>query len=221
MFLKRLTLLLSISMANINAYSQNKERDSLHNPPISVETLFSNRGATFQMIIDKKFKSIPRLGFFSVTNFVGEWDNNHVEDHMTQASLTFEVVKGLNLSGGFHLTPVTGVRPSAGIIYTFANKEWLLVTNSRVDLSKDANVEGLVLIEYKPKINERISFYSRLQGLYAYNTSLEKHSRSYIMARAGISYKEFTFGVGTNIDYYGPIKHNENSVGGFLSFLLL
>lgn len=219
--LSKLTfILLALIIRSIDSFSQQTEANVIHNPPINVEALFSNRGMTFQMIIDKKFRSVPRLGFFSVTNLVGEWDNNNVDDYMTQANITFDLIKGLRLSGGFHLTPATGIRPSAGLIYSFANPDWLLVVNPRIDLSQNVNVEGLLLAEYKPKLNEKLRFYSRLQSLYAHTPSINKHARSYVVARAGISYKEFTFGAGTNIDYYGPTKHNENSLGGFLSVLL-
>lgn len=213
----RFIFMLLVTIISWNSYSQEEHPK---NPPISTEILLSNRGMTFQMIINKNFQSIPRLGFFSVTNLVGEWNTNQVNDYMTQASLTFEITKGLKLSSGYHLTPVTGIRPSAGLIYSFANQKWLVVANPRVDLSKDVNLEQLVLIEYKPKINKNLRLYSRLQSLYAYNTSSELHSRSYVNARAGITYREFTFGAGTNFDYYGPMKHNENSYGGFISFLL-
>lgn len=216
----RLTLIGLISIISIKGYSQNTEASSFKNPPVNVEALFSNRGMTFQMITDKKFQSVPRLGFFSVTNLVGTWGTTYVDDYMTQASLTFELVKGLRINGGFHVSSATGFRPTAGLIYSFANPDWLLVVYPRVDFSKDANVEGLVLAEYKPKINEKWRFYSRLQGLYAHTMSTDKHARSYMVARVGVNYREFTFGVGTNIDYYGPTKHNENSFGGFLSVLL-
>lgn len=190
------------------------------NPPINAEVLLSNRGMTFQAIIDKKFTSAPKFGFFSVTNLVGEWDTNKVDDYMTQASLTYDLFKGVKFTGGFHTSSATGIRPTVGVMYNYGSPDWLIVVYPRVDLSKDSNVEGLVLAEYKPKINDNWRFYSRIQGLYAYTMNIEKHSRSYIQARAGLSYKEFTFGIGTNIDYYGPTKHNENSFGGFLSVLL-
>lgn len=203
-----------------NAYSQEKIEISVINPPINTELLFSNRGIAFQMIIDKKFNSIPKLGVFSVTSLVGEWDDDKINDYMTQSSLTYEIVKGLKLAGGFHVTPVKGMRPIAGLIYTKANPNWLFVVNSRIDFSKDTNVEGMFLVEYKPKINDKWRFYSRAQALYEYSTVIDMQTRSYVMTRAGLSYKEITFGIGTNVDYYGPEKHNENSIGGFLSFLL-
>lgn len=209
-----------LSIISGNVFSQEEVQIPVVNPPVNTELLFSNRGVAFQMIIDKKFKSIPKFGFFSVTSLVGEWDIDQINDYMTQSSLTYEIVKGLKLAGGFHVTPVKGMRPIAGLIYNAARPNWLFVANTRIDFSKDTNVEGLVLIEYKPKINERWRFYSRFQALYEYSTVIDMQTRSYIMGRAGLSYNEFSFGLGTNIDYYGPEKHNENSFGGFLSFLL-
>ncbi|MCW2259518.1 MULTISPECIES: hypothetical protein [Sphingobacterium] len=203
-----------------NAIAQEKSQISVINPPINTEILGSNRGLALQMIIDKKFKTIPKLGFFSVTSLVGEWDSNQINDYMTQASLTYDIAKGFKLAGGLHVTPVKGMRPIAGIIYTVANPTWLFVANSRIDYSKDTNVEGMFLVEYKPQINDNWRLYSRIQALYEYSTVINLQTRSYLMARAGLSYREITFGVGANIDYYGPEKHNENSIGGFLSFLL-
>ncbi|WP_404986284.1 hypothetical protein ACI513_04015 [Chryseobacterium sp. M5] len=202
------------------AKAQSQSNEVPPSVPINTEVLMSNRGLAFQMIIDKKIKSVPKLGFFSVTSLVGEWNEDKVNDYMTQASLTYEIVKGLKLAGGFHLTPVKGMRPIAGLIYTKANPTWLFVANSRIDLSKDTNVEGMFLVEYKPKINDNWRFYSRVQALYEYSTVIDMQTRSYLMLRAGLSYKEITFGVGSNIDYYGPEKFNENSIGGFVSFLL-
>jgi hypothetical protein len=215
----RLALIVWISASYSNSFAQQIET-KFKNPPLNTEALFSNRGMSFQMIMNKQIQSVPKFGFFSITNLVGEWKNNRVEDHMTQAHVTYEIVKGLKLGVGFHLTPVTGIRPSAGLIYSKASENWLVVANARVDLSKDRNVDGVLLVEYKPRINEKWRFYSRLQGLYAHNTVKGTHSRSFAVARAGFNFKDFTFGAGTNIDYYGPMRHNENSFGGFISCLL-
>lgn len=217
--LQSLLILSFIAIFNVTT-AQNQSTKVPPSVPINTEVLMSNRGLAFQMIIDKKIKSVPKLGFFSVTSLVGEWGNDKVNDYMTQASLTYEIVKGLKLAGGFHVTPVKGMRPIAGLIYTKADPTWLFVANSRIDLSKDTNVEGMFLVEYKPKINDNWRFYSRVQALYEYSTVIDMQTRSYLMLRAGLSYKEITFGIGSNIDYYGPEKSNENSIGGFVSFLL-
>jgi len=215
----RLALIVWISAFYSNSFAQQIET-KFKNPPLNTESLFSNRGMSFQMIINKQIQSAPKFGFFNITNLVGEWKSNRVDDHMTQAHVTYTIGKGFKLGGGFHLTPVTGIRPSAALIFSKASENWLVVANSRVDLSKDRNVDGVVLVEYKPRINEKWRFYSRLQGLYAHNTVKGTHSRSFAVARAGFSFKDFTFGAGTNIDYYGPMRQNENSFGGFISCLL-
>lgn len=218
-FLQTSILLYFIILSNCFK-AQNQSNVPISSVPINTEVLGSNRGLTFQMIIDKKIKSVSKLGFFSVTSLVGEWNEEKVNDYMTQASLTYEIVKGLKVAGGFHVTPIKGMRPIAGLIYTKANPTWLFVANSRIDLSKDTNVEGMFLVEYKPKINDNWRFYSRVQALYEYSTVIDMQTRSYLMLRAGLSYKEITFGIGSNIDYYGPEKFNESCIGGFLSFLL-
>lgn len=218
--IKYITILLLLMLINSRIDAQEIQSEAVRNPPVNIEVLLSNRGTTFQMLIDKKFSSLPKLGFFAVTNLVGEWDSNQVDDYMTQANLTFDLFKGLKLVGGFHMSSGTGIRPTSGLMYSYGNPDLLIVVYPRVDLSKDSNLEGLVLAEYKPKINDKWRFYSRVQGLYAYTMNIEKHARSYLQVRAGLSYKEFTFGLGSNIDYYGPMKHNENSYGGFLSMLL-
>lgn len=201
-----------------NLSAQEKESNPpVKNPPIIVEGLFGNRGMTYQMIINKKLQTIPKLGVFSVTNLVAEWEETPMIDAMTQTSLTYTLVKGLDLAAGFHYTPVTGIRPSAGLIYTYGAPEFLLVANPRIDLKEDAMTEFMVLTEYKPAINEKWSLYTRLQGLYGFMVDNSDHARSYIVLRAGVTYKDFTFGAGANFDWYGPTKHYETNIGAFIS----
>ncbi|MCL9807966.1 hypothetical protein [Flavobacterium luminosum] len=219
-FLSKGTFLVFGLFFSINSFAQEQEQKEFQNPPINVETLVGDRGVSFQMIIDKKIKSIPRLGFFSVTDINSDWGVQNLQDHMTQASLTVDLFKGLKLGAGFHNTPVTGIRPSASLIYAHASEDWFFIVVPRVDLSKDANLEGLALVEYKPKISDQWRLYTRLQGVYAHTMSQDLHARSYFRARAGVSYKEFAFGLGSNVEYYGPLKHNENNFGGFVQVLL-
>lgn len=190
---------------------------TVKNPPVNVEGLFGNRGMTYQLIINKKFQSIPKLGVFSVTNLVAEWESTPMTDVMTQSSLTYTLLTGLDLAAGFHYTPVTGIRPSAGLMYTYATPELLIVANPRIDLRDDAATELMVLAEYKPALNDRWSLYTRLQGLYGLMVDNSDHARSYIMLRAGMTYREFTFGLGANFDWYGPDKHHEKNIGAFVS----
>ncbi len=202
------------------SYSQENQKSEFHNPPVNVEVMVGSRGISFQMIIDKKIESLPQLGFFSVVDMNSDWREKKTDDLMMQANLTLDLVKGFRLYGGFHHTVVTGLRPSAGLIYLFVNNKWLIIVAPRIDLQKDPNIEGIALIEFKPKLNENWSLYYRVQALYSHMTEIEDHGRSYIRARAGLSFKEISFGAAANIEYYGPMKHNENNIGFFTQVLL-
>ena len=111
---------------------------------------------------------------------------------------------------------MTGFRPSAGLQYVFANRQLLAVVLPRFDLTQTYNFETFGLFEYKPKFTQNWGLYSRVQGLYNHNTKLGFHDRSYIWLRLGASYKNFQFGLGTDLDFYGPDQINENSFGGFI-----
>ncbi|WP_131726158.1 hypothetical protein [Chryseobacterium sp. Leaf405] len=81
----------------------------------------------------------PQIGFFSVTDLNADWGERNLNDVMTQANLTLDLVKGLRLNEGFHYTPVTGILPSAGMIYTFVNDQWLVIASPRIDLQQNPN----------------------------------------------------------------------------------
>ena len=190
------------------------------NPPIIIEPMVSDRGFYIQALINKKFQSIPKLGFFSASGILSEWNKNEAYEVMMQSYLTYEVSKRFTINTGFHYSQVTGVRPTAGVMYTYANPTWLIVVFPRIDLISESDMETFSVLEFKPKINKHLSFYSRIQGTYIYSFNSNSHQRSYIYVRTGIVYKEFTFGGGYNIDYYSPEKLNINSLGAFLNFQL-
>ncbi len=186
------------------------------NPPIMMEVMAGNRAFAYQMIVNKKTRSVSRLGFFGVTNFQPEWGNPKINDYMLQGNLTYGMLKGLDITAGFIWNPIDGIRPSAGVMYTYANPTWLAVVNPRVDVSRNANADILGLIEYKPGLSEKVKLYTRLQGLYTRNLSYDMHIRSYVMLRAGVSIKDVTLGIANNMDFYGPAKRDENNFGGFI-----
>lgn len=221
----KMLLILSSLFYSVSIVAQQQDeevnKDSIVvNPPVNVETLIGSRGVTFNMLLNKKFQSLPKVGFFSVVNYVGEWGEPDVKDRMIQGQLTYTVIKGLDVTAGFHYDPEFGVKPAAGLLYTWVKKDWVVVLNGRVDIMSKPAYEGMALVEYTPKLNDTFKLYTRAQGLYGYATEWKGHSRSYIQGRVGLSYKEFSFGVATNIDFYGPLKVNENSFGGFVTMLL-
>jgi hypothetical protein len=187
------------------------------NPPVSVETFVGDRYLNFQLIVAKPFEPGSRVSFFNVTNFNGSYQNEpRKNEFLTQALLNYRLVGGLSVAGGATLNYVTGFRPTAGLQYTLANRQWLLVLLPRMDLRDDNNLEGFALLEYKPRLTKTLGLYSRLQGLYNYNTRQEYHDRSYLYARLGLTYQHYAFGFGANFDQYGPFRAAASTYGAFI-----
>jgi hypothetical protein len=186
-------------------------------PPIPVEVFAGNKGLVFQMIVSKHFSPKSRFGFFNVTNFVGDYETtNQKNQYLSQSLITADIWKGFSINAGVTMNYMTGFRPTAGIQYVFANRQFLAVVLPRFDLTQTYNFETFGLVEYKPTLKNDWGLYTRVQGLYNYNTKLEFHDRSYVWLRVGASYKSYQFGLGANFDVYGPMKINENSVGVFV-----
>ena len=180
--------------------------------PIPVEVFAGKNALAFQMIVNKRLSPNSRFGFFNVTHFVGDYKSTgHRNQYLSQLYLTTQFWKGFSLNTGVVMHFMTGFRPTAGVQYTFASKNFLAVMFPRFDLSQTYNFETLALAEYKPKFKNNWGLYARVQALYNQDSKFGLHDRSYLWLRAGPSYKNYKFGVGFNVDYYGPLKTNENN----------
>lgn len=184
------------------------------------EAMFSDRGLLFQTLIQKKLTSAPKFGVFAISDILGKWDDDERDEYMVQGNITYEFAKGLNVMGGFHMASGVGIRPALGAMYAYATPQVLIVINPRYYIDDIGNVETFVMGEYKPKISEDWRLYSRVQGIYGFTADGGEHARSYARVRAGVSYKEFSFGLAGNFDLYGPMKINENSFGVFITTAL-
>jgi hypothetical protein len=202
------------AVASVQAQEQGAKPPS---PPIPIETFAGNNYLNFQMIVAKPFQEGSRFGFFNVTNFNGSYDNNLQENEfLSQALVNYEIFKGFSLAAGATMNYKTGFRPTAGVQYLFANREWLFVLLPRFDLRDDFNFETFALLEYKPRLTDKLGLYTRVQGLYNHNTEQDFHDRSYLYLRAGLSIKNYQFGLGANFDRYGPFKVNGENYGLFV-----
>ncbi len=207
---------IAIVFLSLTALSLSAQEAMTYNPPITVEPFFGNRAHAYQLIFAKKLQSLPRLGFLGISNFQAEWGKPLINDFVHQGNLTYSIGGGFDVNAGFIWEPVTGISPSAGIMYTYANPELLIITNPRIDISKEPNADVLLLMEYMPQLTKKLKLYTRAQGLYGYNFSQESHTRSYLMLRAGVSIKDITVGLANDIDYFGPEKIRLNNFGGFV-----
>lgn len=205
-------LLVSVSIS-----AQTAEEKPHPAPPMPVEVLVGDRGLNFQMNTTKQFSPKSRFGFFNVTAFFADYKNVVAKNEIfSQSLLTAKVWKKLSAVAGFSINHFVGFKPTAGLQFVHADRKFLVVIQPQIGLTETNHFENFSLFEFKPKINEKWGVYTRLQGVIDYTPSLKSHNRSYVYLRAGTSYKNYQFGLGSNFDFYGPTKHNENNYGVFV-----
>ena len=187
-----------------------------HAAPIPVELMVGNERVFFQMVLQKDFKAGGKLGYFNISNFQAAYNNSaENNEFISQNLLTYSLGKGFALSGGLVMNSVAGFRQILGVQYVYASPKWLIVSVPDVDLQDNHNLEIMNLVEFRPKINDKWSLYTRAQGLYVYDPKAKHHARSFFLARIGLQKSAYRFGVGMNQDWYGPDKFNKPNYGVF------
>lgn len=185
--------------------------------PSPVELNIGNNRFGLQFLTNKHFVADSKFSFLSVTSFESTYNNDiNNLDFINNSQISYEIYKGIGVATGLSVNRIAGLTPIVGLEYVFANKEILLVLTPTYHLSKTKNIEALALIEYKPKLTEKLNLYSRFQTLYNHNSETAQHERSYIQFRLGVGMGNYQFGLATNLDYYGSIKVFKDNYGLFL-----
>lgn len=204
-------ILLCVNLAN----AQQIDKEA----PSPVELNMGNNRFGLQFLMNKHFAPASRFSFLSVTSFESTYSNDISNlDFINNSQIGYEIYNGFGIATGLSVNRVSGLTPIIGIEYVFTNKEILFVITPTYHLSKNKNMEGLALIEYKPKLTEKVNLYSRFQILYNYNSESREHERSYMQFRLGLGIAGYQFGLATNLDYYGSARVLKDNYGIFLRF---
>jgi hypothetical protein len=199
------------------AFTMNMNAQELPQKPIPIELVLGNNRMALQSIINKNLPESKRFSFFSVTNFESEYSNNsNGLDFINNSQISFEIYKGIGISAGVNINKVTGLSPTLGIQYVFANSKWLFVVTPTLIFTTGNTGSLFSLLEYKPNLTEKLKLYSRVQGLYNHNIKFSTHERSYLQLRIGLEYKKYQFGLAGNLDYFGPSRFFKDNYGLFV-----
>ncbi|WP_112114080.1 DUF481 domain-containing protein [Flavobacterium aciduliphilum] len=204
-------------------WCQNKETKTPYSPPLSAEVMVGTDHVFFQTIVNKPISNDGKLGYSFVTALNTEYkvgDESKQVDLMVPIALNYKFYKGIALNAGFAMNPAFGNRPFVGFRYVKANDTWVVVVVPSLYVADHSYYESLASLEYTPKISKNLKLYSRLQGLYSFETSTGAHDRSYVYLRFGLNASKFAFGLGYNWDSYGPYKVLKSNVGLFLKSTL-
>lgn len=187
--------------------------------PTPVEFMAGNNRLFYQMVVKKKFSPESKFGFLSVATFSSSYDNQMDDlDLVMPVLVNYNIYKGFGLVAGTTVNNEVGFSPVVGAQHSFANREWVAVTIASFFLNSSKNAELFGIYEYKPKISPKTNLYSRLQFMYIHGIEKNHHARSFLQLRSGLKINEFSFGLGANLDQYGPEKSFKPNYGVFVGW---
>lgn len=190
-------------------------------PPISAEFMAGNNRLFSQININKPITENRRLGFLNVSSFAADYGNNLANsEYLSFSALYYKNIKGFGLNTGATFNTAEGLKPFVGLQYTYTNNNISILYLPAYHYLHSRKIFILLIVEYKPKITEKWSAYSKLQSNYQHDLETDNHFRSFLYLRLGATYKNFTFGTGTNLDQYGVKKVFKENYGVFVKFNL-
>jgi hypothetical protein len=185
--------------------------------PIPIEIFAGNKELYYQMVIKRPFAPQSKFNIFGLATYSANYQNDVSENRAIIINqISYDLGKGLGIMSGIDYNSFSGFAPIVGPQHNFANKKILAVTVASFFINESNDLKLFGLYEYKPQINEKLGFYSRLQFIYNHSLKKNNHNVSYIYLRAGLRRKSFIFGIAANVDWSGPNKDFFENYGGFI-----
>lgn len=187
-----------------------------HDPPIPVEVFFGNNQLYYQTNAKKKFAPNSKFGFFSLATYTADYNNVLSQNRLLiEAQVSYSFKNGFGIMAGTDMNSVTGFSLILGPQHTYASRKMLAVTIASFFLNEKNDFKIFGLYEYKPPIGKKWALYNRLQFIYNHSFNQGIHNRSYLYLRSGVKKKAFVFGLGANLDQFGPDKIFKDNYGVF------
>ncbi len=187
--------------------------------PTPVEVMVGHERLFFQMVVKKKFTPESKFGFLSVATFTSNYSNDLNDmDLVMPVLVSYNFYKDFGLVAGTTINNKVGFSPLAGLQHSFANREWVAVSIASFFLNSSQNIELFGIYEYKPQLTESLNLYTRFQYMYVHGIASNTHARSFLQLRAGLKKNAFSFGLGANLDQYGPEKLFKTNYGLFIGW---
>lgn len=202
-----------LSLFSLSAFSQTS------NPPIPIEFFFGNNRTSFLLGVNRNVYN--KIKFTSSTYANVDYENTKEENEIVMNNtLAFQFHSNVNIGAGIQYHYSKGLVPNISMGFIYKNPIFAVMFSPSFQYlpNKDNNIELMGFIEFKPKLSENLSLYSKAQLMYNQNVLVGKHDRSFANFRLGIKIKNITFGAATRFDYYGPTKAFKENYGGFIKF---
>ncbi|WP_185289469.1 hypothetical protein [Chryseobacterium lactis] len=181
---------------------------------ISMQAYRGNKETELLGIYNKDFSG--KWNYFASATLAYDYKSRKVNPEVYQ-NLNYGIGRNLGVSAGVHISK-EDIMPSVGLAYGKENEVWNISVFPAVTYSTKAKELGLglyTLLEYTPKINEKLNFYSML--IVESDFSFKEHQASSQVIRLGIeNQKKIQFGVGSNISQTGSNFETDVNFGVFI-----
>ncbi|WP_312298506.1 hypothetical protein [Chryseobacterium sp.] len=181
---------------------------------IFLQTYAANKEAEVLGIYNRDFKS--QWNYFASATITYDYDSKKVNPEVYQ-NLNYGIGRNVGASAGVHISR-EDIMPSIGLAYGKENEVWNISVFPAFTYSTQTREFGLglyTLLEYTPKINEKLNFYSIL--IVDSDFSFKEHQTSSQIIRLGIeNRKKLQFGIGSTISQTGNSFETNINFGVFI-----
>ena len=190
---------------------------NLHGQSTQVEFFKSLDKTTFNLfsshnLNDAKSLNLSILGFFE--NYSSN-ENQDFSEAGVQPTLFWNFSKSFSIGPSIYYNSISGLSQRISAKYVSKKERLLIVlipTIGHYQQEEKIYAEIVAQFQINVPIKESISFWVDGQFLFVWD-AFKTHSRSFQQLRTGISLKRHQFGVGLDLDRYGPQASSTNNIG--------
>ncbi len=188
---------------------------SSQQPPIPVEVFGGHRALSYQHVINKNVFD-DTFNFFNITSFDAEYKEDPRNVFLISSLFSYNIGKGFSAGiGGEIQRP--GAFVIAGAQYAYSTNNFLLVLFPSVNLNGITQYSQFMLLEYRPKVNEKLNGYLKMQFLVT--TDFSNYDRGYQQFRFGLQHENIQFGLAGNFDQFNSNEITTSNLGVFVRTL--
>lgn len=203
-----ITISVLILLFSLNNFAQQ--------PTIPFEIFAGNRAITYQHVLNKNILD-NKFNFFNMVSFDTEYKDNGSNIYVIQSLVSYKITNKFSLGLGGQLQNI-GAFAIVGVQFAHSTDNFLFVVLPTVTITGKSNYEQFLLLEYRPKINEKIRGYFRTQFLI--NTDFTRYNRGYQQIRLGLEKKNIRFGLATTFDQFNSSRITTSNYGVFMRYLI-
>lgn len=170
-------------------------------------------------INEKETLSLATLAFFQKFN---DKEDAVFDEAGVQPTFFWNLNKRISIGPSLYYNSVAGYAQRLSAKLTFKSPRLLVVvipTVGHYQQSKEGYAETVAQIQFHTPVNDKVTLWLNGQFLTVWD-QFKRHSRSFQQVRAGISLKGHQFGIGADLDQYGPKPVEKFSFGLYYRTIL-